>query len=143
MSYYVRGTNGSDITKVGRDGMFLPNNAGDEPNAALTELDNYTQSAKAWTDVGGVDVAITQATSAADADVLIVGYWNEGHIDRHCGGSIACIDVKGTYPHLSGVRFLKLEERPHWGHETTRERGLAIIRNGWMTCIAANICPRS
>ena len=64
-----------------------------------------------------VDVAITQATSAAAADVFIVGYWTEDPIDRHCKGSIACIEMKGPYPHFSGGRFLWLEERPHWGHE--------------------------
>ncbi len=128
-SYYVRGTNGDTIQLVESgvytgDGLFRlirPPNLGPTvtPNILLGSTRSYSSAGRVWNAVEGVTVEV--AESLAQADVVIEGYWDTAPADgndRVCQGSIACMQVAGTYPHLKLGRRLMIEEPPHWGHES-------------------------
>ena len=132
--YYVRGTNGGTIRLV-----ESARNAGDElfpklrppnlvptvtpsptvtPNPILGSPQRYVVAAGIWTAVDGVTVGA--ATSRAQADVVIEGYWDTAPFngnDGVCGQSIACMYLSGPYPHLELGRRLLIEDPPHWGSD--------------------------
>ena len=131
VDYYVLGTSGNTINGVegAKEGMFpagKPSNIGANytPKTALLTLSNYSDAANAWNDIplGGVTVA--RASSDAGADVVISGYWDSvvgAGNDTHCGSSIACVYVTGSYPHIGDERMMWIEDPPHWGNIQSSE----------------------
>ena len=131
VKYYISGTSQDGITGIGPQpllGLFpsdKPSNIPDSyvPNPELLKPRNYSDATGAWNDVNA-GVTISHTISHREADVLIVGYWdpNPGKgDDPKCGGSIACTQGKGIYPHLGDGQPLLIEDPPHWGSKKTSE----------------------
>lgn len=132
VTYYVIGTDGSTIRGIEQgtnDGMFPSSKpvhiaATYMPNEELLKPTNFGQAAQTWSDVAAANVVVTPATGDANADVLIVGYWDpapptaRGGDDSKCGESIACVVISGSPPHLGRAREFRIEDPAHWGHET-------------------------
>lgn len=124
VDYYVMGAgsnpNATHVTGVQMgtaEGMFpsaRPSHlAGRSPTYHLLLLAHYDNAAGAWNDEQ-VGVTIRRVHSDASADVLIEGYWEPGKKNDKCGGSVACVEVKGTYPHIGKANRMWIEDYPRW-----------------------------
>ena len=158
VNYYLRGAiianigGNREVTGIrptstaSQEGLFIE---GDRPDhlkghtvsALLTSLQNYTDAAQAWTDVcrsEPCELTISRVSSAAGADVIVEGYWDEDpggneymkdgklvkrkdvpYEAQRCGVSVACIQMGGVYPHLRNELRFYIEEPPHWGASST------------------------
>ena len=115
VTYYVRGTSGATINGVTTDtqeGLFPASTS--TPNPVLTTLVNYQESAGAWNEVRMGGVTFGRASSAADADVVIEGYWDPHPAADRCGGSVACTLAAGDYPHIGDGQPFLIEDPPRW-----------------------------
>ena len=154
VDYYVRGSgtnpnaqraNGVDVGST--EGMFpadRPSNLSQirNPSEQLLLLENYKKVANAWTNVGA-GVTIKPASSSANADVLVSGYWNpdprgrwylkdgklvdrktEPFQDGSCDGSVACVSTLSRYPHRDdtqafSIETIFIEDPPQFGADNT------------------------